>query len=76
MLASSIFLFYAGMEMMGIHVMGVKTPSRYYPKAIVIGSLVTVCIFVLGAFAMGLIVPAKDITLTQSLLIGFDNYFR
>ena len=27
-LASSIFLFYAGMEMMGIHVMDVKTPSR------------------------------------------------
>ena len=36
-LASSIFLFYAGMEMMGIHVMDVKNPSRNYPKAIVIG---------------------------------------
>ena len=47
-LASSIFLFYAGMEMMGIHVMDVKNPSRNYPKAIVIGSLVTVLIFVLG----------------------------
>ena len=41
-LASSIFLFYAGMEMMGIHVMDVKNPSRNYPKAIIIGSLVTV----------------------------------
>src|SRR5699024_10066187 len=47
-LASSIFLFYAGMEMMGIHVMDVKNPSRNYPKAIVIGSLVTVCIFEIG----------------------------
>ena len=75
-LASSIFLFYAGMEMMGIHVMDVKNPSRNYPKAIIIGSLVTVCIFVLGTFALGFIIPAKDINLTQSLLIGFDNYFR
>lgn len=75
-LASSIFLFYAGMEMMGVHVMDVNNPSRNYPKAIIIGSLATVCIFVLGTFALGVIIPAKDINLTQSLLIGFDNYFR
>lgn len=75
-LASSIFLFYAGMEMMGVHVMDVNNPSRNYPKAIIIGSLATVCIFVLGTFALGFIIPAKDISLTQSLLIGFDNYFR
>ncbi len=75
-LASSIFLFYAGMEMMGIHVMDVNNPSKNYPKAILIGSLVTVCIFVLGTFSLGFIIPAKDINLTQSLLIGFDNYFK
>ncbi len=75
-LASSIFLFYAGMEMMGIHVMDVKNPSKNYPKAIFIGSLITVLIFVLGTFSLGFIIPAKDINLTQSLLIGFDNYFH
>jgi putative glutamate/gamma-aminobutyrate antiporter len=75
-LASSIFLFYAGMEMMGVHVMEVDNPSKNYPKAIIIGSLATVAIFVLGTFALGFIIPAKDISLTQSLLIGFDNYFR
>ena len=75
-LASSIFLFYAGMEMMGVHVMDINNPSRNYPKAIIIGSLATVCIFVLGTFALGAIIPAKDINLTQSLLIGFDNFFR
>ena len=75
-LASSIFLFYAGMEMMGVHVMDVNNPSKNYPKAIIIGSLATVCIFVLGTFALGFVIPSKDINLTQSLLIGFDNYFR
>jgi putative glutamate/gamma-aminobutyrate antiporter len=75
-LASSIFLFYAGMEMMGVHVMDVNNPSRNFPKAIIIGSLATVAIFILGTFALGLIIPAKDINLTQSLLIGFDNYFK
>ena len=75
-LASSIFLFYAGMEMMGIHVMDVKKLSKNYPKSIIIVSIITVCIFVLGTFALGFIIPANDINLTQSLLLGFDNYFR
>lgn len=76
-LASGIFLFYAGMEMMGIHVMDVQAPaSKNYPKAIFIGAIMIVIIFVLGTFALGLIIPAKDINLTQSLLVGFDNYLH
>ena len=38
--------------------------------------MVTVLIFILGTFSLGLIIPAKDISLTQSLLVGFDNYFH
>ena len=74
-LASSIFLFYAGMEMGGIHVKEVENPSKNYPKAVLIGSLVTVLIFVLGTFSLGIIIPKEDINLTQSLLVGFDHYF-
>lgn len=75
-LASSIFLFYAGMEMGGIHVKDVENPSKNYPKAVFIGSFITVLIFVLGTFSLGVIIPEKDINLTQSLLVGFDNYFQ
>ena len=74
-LASSIFLFYAGMEMGGIHVKEVDNPSKNYPKAVLVGSLVTVLIFVLGTFSLGIIIPKEDINLTQSLLVGFDRYF-
>ena len=74
-LAAGIFLFYAGMEMGGIHVKEVDNPSRNYPKAVFIGSLITVLIFVLGTFALGIIIPKSDINLTQSLLVGFDRYF-
>ncbi|MFI3266910.1 MAG: amino acid permease [Rikenellaceae bacterium] len=75
-LASSIFLFYAGMEMMGIHVLEVDNPRKNYPKAIFLGSFITVVIFVLGTFALGVIIPSDKINLTQSLLVGFDNYFK
>lgn len=75
-LASSIFLFYAGMEMGGIHVKDMNNPAKNYPKAVFIGAAITVIIFVLGTFALGIIIPEKDINLTQSLLVGFDNYFK
>ena len=73
-LASGIFLFYAGMEMMGVHVMEVDNPRRNYPKAILLGALITVLIFIFGTFSLGFIIPAKEVNLTQSLLVGFDNY--
>ena len=74
-LASSIFLFYAGMEMMGIHAMDVDNPSRNYPRAIILGSVATVLIFIAGTFSLAVIVPANEISLTQTLLVGFDRYF-
>lgn len=75
-LAASIFLFYAGMEMGGIHVKEMDNPAKNYPKAVFIGSAITVIIFILGTFSLGIIIPQKDINLTQSLLEGFDNYFN
>ena len=75
-LAASIFLFYAVMEMSGVHVRQINNPAVNYPKAVFGGALVTVLIFVLGTYALGVIIPAKDINLVQSLLVGFDNYFK
>ncbi|MBQ8269583.1 MAG: amino acid permease [Bacteroidaceae bacterium] len=75
-LASGIFLFYAGMEMTGIHVKDMRNPAKEYPRAVFIGAIITVLIFVLGTFSLGIIIPQKDINLTQSLLVGFDNYFK
>ena len=75
-LASSIFLFYAGMEMGGVHVKEMDNPSKNYPKAVLIGAIITVVTFVLGTYSLGIIIPQKDINLTQSLLVGFDNYFE
>lgn len=75
-LATSIFLFYAGMEMTGIHVKDMENPTKSYPRAVFIGAFLTVIIFVLGTYALGFIIPKDNINLTQSLLIGFDNYFK
>ena len=75
-LASSIFLFYAGMEMSAVHVKDVNDPGRNYPLAILISAIITVLIFVLGTLAIGFIIPNSQINLVQSLLISYDNYFN
>lgn len=74
-LAASIFLFYAGMEMNAIHVKDVKNPTRNYPIAVIIAALGTVVIFVLGTLAIAFVVPKADINLTQSLLTAYNDMF-
>ncbi len=74
-LAASIFLFYAGMEMNAIHVSEVDNPTRNYPLAILVSSLATVAVFVLGTLAIAIIIPQSEINLVQSLLVSYDDFF-
>ncbi len=75
-LAASIFLFYAGMELSAVHVKEIKNPRRNYPIAVLISAIVTVIIFVCGTLALGFIIPKAQINLVQSLLVGFNDFLR
>ena len=75
-LAASIFLFYAGMELSAVHVKEIKNPRRNYPIAVLISAIVTVIIFVCGTLALGFIIPKSQINLVQSLLVGFNDFLR
>lgn len=75
-LAASIFLMYAGMEMNAVHVKEVKDATRNYPLAIFISAIVTVLIFVLGVLAIAWVVPQQDINLTQAILVTYIDVFR
>ncbi|MHA3825632.1 putative glutamine/gamma-aminobutyrate antiporter GadC [Mycoplasma sp. BRA285] len=74
-LAASVFLFYAGMEMNAIHVTEINNPKRNYPIAILISSLVTVLIFVLGTLAISFLLPKDEINITQGLLVTYIKAF-
>ena len=80
-LLAAIYLLKGGHNNLNMHqsffpdLTHLDNPKRNYPRAIIIGSLATVLIFILGTFSLGIVVPAKDISLTQTLLIGFDRYF-
>ena len=72
-LAASIFLFYAGMEIQAVHVPGMKNPSRDFPKSVLVAVLIILAIFVAGTLAIGMVIPESKINLLQSLLVAYND---
>jgi glutamate:GABA antiporter len=75
-LATGVFLSYAGVEMNAIHVKDVDDAARKYPLAILISAAITVFIYTLGTLSIALIIQPGQIDLTQSLFIAFRDFFR
>lgn len=75
-LAASIFLAYAGMEMNAVHVNDLDNPTKKYPIAITIASIGTIAIFLLSTLGVAFIIPTDKISLTQSLLVAYDMLFE
>jgi putative glutamate/gamma-aminobutyrate antiporter len=74
-LAASIFLFYAGMEMQAVHVPNMKNPSRTFPQAVLWAVVIILVVFIGGTLAIGFVIPSKDINLLASLLVAYNNLF-
>ena len=72
-LAASVFLFFAGMEMQAVHITQLKNPTRDYPLSILIATVIVIVIFVLGTLAVGVVIPHNAIDLNQSLLITYRD---
>ena len=72
-LAASIFLFYAGMEIQAVHINDMKDPARQFPRAVFYSIIVIVAVYALGTLIIGIIIPTKDINLLQSLLVAYKG---
>lgn len=74
-LAASIFLFFAGMEMQAVHVPDMPNPAKTYPKAVFLAVLIILAVFVFGTLSIGFVIPKQDINLLASLLVAYNNLF-
>lgn len=70
---SGLFLFFAGMEVSGVHAMEVKNPQKDYPKAIFTSAIIVTIIFLLGALAIAFIIPASQISLTAGIMQTYQT---
>jgi putative glutamate/gamma-aminobutyrate antiporter len=68
---TGMFLFFAGMEVSGVHAKEVHNPQKDYPKAILISALIVVAIFLLGSLAIAVILPQSQISLTAGIMETF-----
>ena len=75
-LAASIFLFYAGMEIQAVHVNDMRNPAKDFPKAVFVAILVIVGVYSLGTLIIGIAIPSKDIDLLQSLLVAYKTLWQ
>lgn len=74
-LAASVFLMFAGMEMNAVHIKEVKDSVKTYPKAIFLSAALVVAIFVFGTLIIAWVIPAKDISLTTAILTTYFDIF-
>ncbi len=74
-LAASIFLFFAGMEMQAVHVPNMNNPSKSFPKAVFMAVIIILVVFIFGTLAIGFVIPQKEINLLASLLVAYNNLF-
>lgn len=76
--AVSVLLAFAGMEMTAAHAREVRNPSRIYPLGIIIAVMVILAIFILGALAIAVVLPADRYDLQtgviQAIKIMLDRY--
>lgn len=72
-LATSIFLFYGGMEMQAVHIRDMKNPAKEFPRSVLIAVLVIVAVNIAGTLAIAIVMPASHINLLQALLVAYKT---
>ncbi|MEY3798724.1 MAG: hypothetical protein RLZZ406_25 [Pseudomonadota bacterium] len=75
-LATAIFLGFAGIEMSAIHIRNMANPQKTYPIALLFSGLFIVAIFILTTLPISFLISQANIDLTQSLIITFDKLFH
>lgn len=69
-----VFLF-VGVEMTSAHAEDIKNESRNYPLGLLIAGIVLIVLSIIGAIAVGVLVPAGGLNLLAGIMQGFEAIF-
>lgn len=75
MLLAGMMVALAGMEMSSVHVTEMANPSRSFPKAIFIATLVVILLSVAGSLAIAIVVPPSQLSLAAGVCQAFEDIF-
>jgi len=65
-----------GMEMSAVHAEDVENPTKNYPRALLIASVIILTTLVLACLAITIVVPLKELSLVSGLIDAFRIFFR
>ncbi len=72
---SGLFLAFAGLEVSAAYASDVANPQRNYPRAIILGALITFFVFLLGSLSIAMVIPKEEISLVSGLIEAFQTFF-
>jgi putative glutamate/gamma-aminobutyrate antiporter len=73
---AGLFLAFAGMEVSASYASDVQNPQRNYPRAIILGAVITFTLFMLGSLAIAIVIPKEEISLVAGLMEAFKAFFQ
>lgn len=72
---AGLFLAFAGLEVTAALAGDVKNPQKNYPRSIILAAIITFFIVLLGALAIAIVIPQKEISLVSGLMEAFKTFF-
>jgi putative glutamate/gamma-aminobutyrate antiporter len=73
---AGLFLAFAGLEVSASYASDVQTPQKNYPRAIILGSVITFTLFMLGSLAIAIVIPKEEISLVAGVMEAFKAFFQ
>lgn len=71
---TAIMTSFLGMELATVHVRHVANPRKTFPKALLFSVLIILATMIFGAFAIAIVLPAKQISLIDGIMQAFNNF--
>lgn len=73
---AGLFLAFAGLEVSASYASDVQNPQKSFPRAIVLGAVITLGLFMLGSLAIAVVIPKHEISLVAGLMEAFRAFFN
>lgn len=73
---AGLFLAFAGLEVSASYASDVQNPQKNYPRAIILGAVITFGLFMLGSLAIAVVIPKQEISLVAGLMEAFRAFFH
>jgi len=65
-----------GLEMAATHASEMRSPSRDYPRSLLISSIIILATIVFASLAVAIVVPRKDLSLATGIMQAFGAFFQ